>query len=396
VTPLPLPPKVVGTYFQLYTGGIRITAVPASYNLIYLFQADRGSGGAYQFGNGNAVSAAEIATCRGRGQRVVLTIGGANAGFNYQTRAQSQALVDSIKKMVTQLGGELDGADFNNFEANIGSSPAEMTWIAQQLKATYGPNFSITCPPAPGAGYAPGDRVLTKAMADACVLDYAGPQFYDSSDLTTEAIVEQLIQEWVKNLGSASRVVIGAGANYSSGGSTATTVAAWKKLVAQYPDLRGVFGWSAQDDSAKGWSFGTAIAAAVGSSPAPAPPAPTPPAPTPPTPPAPTPPAPTPPAPTPPPPGKVVFDASQPQRTGFTRATDTLRCTAVFTNGGSTSVTLKEAWITSRPPGGTHGGGPFNGLTPSATNVVVRPGQSYAVNASRRFQSGDKLEQWEV
>jgi hypothetical protein len=111
-------------------------------------------------------------------------------------------------------------------------------------------------------------------MADAGVLDYAGPQFYDSSDLTAEAILEQLIPQWVQNLGSASRVVLGVGSNYSGGGATATTVAAWKKLVAQYPDLRGVFGWSAQDDVAKAWSFGSAIASAIGSTPGPPAPAP--------------------------------------------------------------------------------------------------------------------------
>ena len=192
------------------------------------------------------MSAADIATCRNRGQRVVLTCGGANAGFNFTQRSQSQAFVSSFQSMVTALGGNIDGCDFNTFE-QIAQAPTEMVWIAQQLKGIYGPNFSISCPPAPGAGYAPNDRVMTKAMADAGVLDYAGPQFYDSSDLTTEAILEQLIPQWVTNLGSASRVVLGVGSNYSGGGSTATTVAAWKKLVAQYPNLRGVFGWSAQD-----------------------------------------------------------------------------------------------------------------------------------------------------
>ena len=101
MTPLPLPAKVVGTYFTLWSGGMRITAVPASHNLIYLFQAVPGSGGAFKFEYASAVSAADIATWRNRGQRVVLTCGGASAGFNFTARTHSKAFVDSFKSMVT-------------------------------------------------------------------------------------------------------------------------------------------------------------------------------------------------------------------------------------------------------------------------------------------------------
>jgi LysM repeat protein len=268
MTPIPTPDKVLGTYFTLWGGGMRITSVPASYNWIYLFHATPASGGAFQFEYGGAVSAADIKTCRDRGQRCVLTCGGANAGFNFQNRTQSQAFVNSFVQIVNSLGGEIDGCDFNNFEANIGSNPTEMVWISQQLKAKYGQNFSITCPPAPGAGYAPMDRTLTKAMADAGVLTFAGPQFYDSSDLTTESILMQLIPEWVKNVGGAEKVVIGAGSGYRGGARTDVTVSAWKKLVATYPNLRGIFGWSAQDDSGSGWAFGKAVAPVIGAKPA--------------------------------------------------------------------------------------------------------------------------------
>lgn len=265
---LPTPSKVVGTYCPLWVGSPRITAIPQDYNWIYLFHAVPSSGGAFKFEYGNAVSSAEIDTCQARGQRVVLTCGGANAGFYFANRTQSTKFVDSFATMYTALGG-VDGCDFNNFEAGIGSNPAEMVWISQQLKAAYGPNFSITCPPAPGAGYAPQDRVLTKALADAGVLTFAGPQFYDSPDLTTEEILLELIPEWVTNVGGADKVVIGAGANYSGGATTATTVAAWNQLVATYPSLRGVFGWSTQTDQAASWSFGKTLGPLVVGSPQP-------------------------------------------------------------------------------------------------------------------------------
>lgn len=266
---LPLPARINGTYFTLWGGGTRITAVPTSFNLIYLFHAVPAGNGAFRFEYGNAVNAAEIKQVQARGQRVVLTVGGANAGFNFTSRAQAQNFVDSFKAMNQQLGGTLDGCDFNNFEARIGSSPTEMTWISQQLKAAYGKDFSISAPPAPGAGWAPMDRVLCKAMMDAGVMDYAAPQFYDSSDLTQLSTITSLTEDWIKNVagGDASKIVIGLTSNYGAGPTLATSKQAWSTLVAKYPNLRGVFAWSAQDDAGAGWAFANQMGALVGAKP---------------------------------------------------------------------------------------------------------------------------------
>lgn len=260
---MPLPSRVLATYFTLWGGGSRITSVPLDYNMIYLFHSTPSGGGAFQFDYGSAVSTAEIATCRGRGQRVVMTVGGANAGYNFQTRTESQAFIDSFKRIVTSLGGNIDGCDFNNFEAHVGSSATELTWIAQQLKAFYGNDFSITCPPSPGAGYAPMDRTLTAAMSKAGILDYAGPQFYDSADLTVASTIISLIDEWVINNGDERKVVIGLSSNYAGGPTLATSQQVWKSVVAKHPNIRGVFAWSAQDDAGGGWTFGKTMAPLV-------------------------------------------------------------------------------------------------------------------------------------
>ena len=260
--PLPLPKRIVGTYFTLWGGGARITSVPLHYNLIYLFHAVPAGGGAFSFSYGSSVSAAEIDECQKRGQRVVLTVGGANAGFNFQTRAQSDAFIASFRKMNDQLGG-VDGCDFNNFEAFVGSSGTEMAYIGKSLKTIYGSNFSISCPPHPGGGYAPMDRAITKAMATAGVLDYAGPQFYDSPDLTQTALIVALIKEWVVHLGGADKVVIGLSSNYAQGPTLTACMTAWNQLEALYPNLRGVFAWSAQDDARSGYKWGEAMAPIV-------------------------------------------------------------------------------------------------------------------------------------
>src|SRR3954462_5285294 len=268
---LATPSRVVGTYFTLWSGGMRITSVPKEVNQIYLFHATPAGGGAFRFEYGSAVNAADIKTCRDRGQRVVLTVGGANAGYNFRSQAESDAFVRSFNAIVDGLGGQIDGCDFNNFEAQIGSNPAEMVYIAKQLKAKYGPDFSITCPPAPGAGYAPMDRTLTKAMSDAGVLTYAGPQFYDSQDLTQLGTIVSLVREWCAHLGDPRKVVVGLSANYGGGPTLATCQSVWKTLSGEYPSLRGVFAWSAQDDAGGNWNWAKTMGPLVGGSPSPTP-----------------------------------------------------------------------------------------------------------------------------
>ena len=258
---LPIPAKVLATYFPLWGDTtVRITSVPTFYNTIMLFHAVPAdtTSGAFKFEYGAKVNAADIDTCRARGQRVILTCGGAFAGFNFTNRTQSTNFVNSFKQMYTNLGG-VDGCDFNNYEANVGSSPAEMTWISQQLINFYGPNFQISTPAHPGAGYAPLDRTITKAMSDGNALTYASPQMYDASDFANIILVKELVDQWVVHLGDASKVVIGLGANYARTGfgangtlpgalNTAQTIELWNWAKGKYPTIRGMFGWSADED----------------------------------------------------------------------------------------------------------------------------------------------------
>lgn len=257
--PMAMPSKIIATYFTLFSGVPRITEIPTTYNQIYLFHAvPNGTSGAFHLTYGTSINAAEILQVRTRGQRVVLTVGGANAGFNFQNRTQSTAFVNSIYTLYSSLGG-FDGLDFNTFENFVGSSSTEMIWIAQQLKATYGPNFSISAPPHPGQYYAPIDWSLMKAMSDAGVLDYAGPQFYDAPDFNNVPLVISIINDWVSHLGDASKVVVGMGANYSGGMPLSDVVTVWNSVRATHPTIRGLFGWSTQTDRTAGWTFASTM-----------------------------------------------------------------------------------------------------------------------------------------
>ena len=258
-----LPAKILACYYTAWdTGTYAITDVPMDFNVIYLFHAKpngtpvNGSwnnvgDGSFFFEFHDAVSAAQVQACRNRGQKVILTVGGASAGFNFDTRAKSTRFVESFKGIAARLGG-VDGCDFNNFEANIGSSPAEMVWIASQLKAFYGPTFAITAPPQPNS---PDDRAMLKAMADAGVLDVAGPQYYDWSGFNDPGFISRRTDDWVGSIGEG-RVMLGLSANYGNGPSLADCIREWDAVKAKYPGVRGMFCWSAQLNLAGGNAWG--------------------------------------------------------------------------------------------------------------------------------------------
>ncbi len=258
-----LPAQVLACYYTGWdTGTYRITDVPADFNVVYLFHAKpRGTpvngnwnnvgDGAFEFEYFDAVPAAEVQACRARGQKVILTVGGAAAGFNFDARAKSAEFVASFHAMQERLGG-VDGCDFNNFEANIGSSPQEMVWIAAQLKARYGSGFAITAPPQPNS---PEDRALLRAMAGAGVLDWAGPQYYDWSGFNDAGFISRRTDDWVADLG-ADKVLLGLAANYGNGPSLADCLREWDAVRARHPGIRGAFCWSAQLNLAGGNVWG--------------------------------------------------------------------------------------------------------------------------------------------
>lgn len=252
-----LPAKILGCYFTAWNTAFPITSVPLDFNLIYLFHAVPVGNGAFRFDYGYNVSAAQVQTCRNRGQKVILSVGGAGNGFYFSTRAQSQAFVDSFRSMASALGG-VDGCDFNNFEAEIGANAPEMIWISQQLRAIFGANFAITSPPAPWSAQ---DKTFLQRMSNAGVLTYAGPQYYDSPAFNSAGYISNSINEWVGLLGDARKVVVGLGGSYSNGPSLADCIREWDIIEARHPSIRGMFCWSAQTNQSAGNVWGSTMRA---------------------------------------------------------------------------------------------------------------------------------------
>lgn len=265
-----LPGRVVGGYWTYWGNPIRLKDIPAGYNTVFLFHATPvggapGSTGAVQWntpGNGRGAATnfkADLAEFR-KTRTAILTVGGANANVDLSTRTRSQAFLDSIKRIYSDLGG-FDGLDWNNYEGSQTPNTTEMIWISKELKKLYGESFAITSPPAP---WRAADLTHCKAMLDAGVMDMASPQYYDGPGLNDADFIIRSVSEWVTRMGDQARVGVGFGlANAANYSSLAQVTTAWKALVAKYPNLRGAFNWDMPTDENQGWLFANQVAPLV-------------------------------------------------------------------------------------------------------------------------------------
>lgn len=267
-----LPAKVLGCYYTAWeTGRYKITDIPTDFNVIYLFhckpagRSNNAGDGSVVFDHFGDVTAAQVQACRARGQRVILTVGGAGQGYAWDNRAKSTNLVNSFRSIADQFGG-VDGIDYNNFEGtivhegNVDVVGAEMVWAAQQLKAIYGPNFAVTSPPQPND---PVQRRLMKILADGGVLTYAAPQYYDWTGFNAVGFISNSIDQWSSLLGE-DKVAIGLSANYGNGPSLDDCIREWNVVKARHPNVRGMFCWSAQTNLSGGNGWGSQMRSMIG------------------------------------------------------------------------------------------------------------------------------------
>lgn len=266
-SPSSLPGKILGTYYTAWDAGrYSITDIPSDFNVIYLFHC-KPSGGGNNQGDGSMkfehfddITAEQVQACRNRGQRVILTVGGAGQGYAWDNRTKSANMVESFRAIAEQLGG-VDGIDYNNFEGhivhegNVDLVGGEMVWIAQQLRASYGEGFAVTSPPQPND---PVQQRLMRILLDGGTLTYAAPQYYDWSGFNEPGFISNRTRTWVDLLGQ-EHVAIGLSANYSNGPSLDDCLREWNAVKGQYPNARGAFCWSAQHNLSGGNAWGSTM-----------------------------------------------------------------------------------------------------------------------------------------
>jgi endoglucanase len=72
----------------------------------------------------------------------------------------------------------------------------------------------------------------------------------------------------------------------------------------------------------------------------------------------------------------------------------TVSASVTYRNDGASPLALERVVLTTRPPGGTNAGGPFDDLAPSAGAATLAPGQTLTLQASRTLSAGDPTGSW--
>jgi chitinase len=264
-----VPSKVFGIYYEVYHASRgaptpQINQIPTEFNLIYCFHCKFNTNGSARYEHITDTTAAEIQAARTAGQKVILTLGGGQGNhFIYTSRTQTQALVTSLKTIISDLGG-VDGIDWNNYEGstlttdNRSIFADELIWAVQELRKPapegYGSNFMVTSPSSPNE---PNDQFVMQRMNDAGALTYAAPQFYDWSGFSDSGFIKGRIDTWVNTVmrGDATKVVVGFPGDYLSrwdggaGPNTNDCIREWTNIKAAHPNIRGCFAWSAMSSS---------------------------------------------------------------------------------------------------------------------------------------------------
>ena len=319
-TPVGVPSKVLGAYFtawSLSTAGedrMNIRDVTQDANVIFLFNLRPDAGGAWTWPfwttppNGTTPgipwpSRDDVQFVRARGQKVLLTLGGGEFPYDFDSDAKAQATLDAIRFQIDNNFGPLDGINLNTFEGyksvtqpdgsvvqtprSAFSDPAKITWLIQQLRAQYGSGFALVIPPGGGSPPQDADLQLATALNNSHALTFAAPQFYDWNAYKPAGAVSNSTFKWIQELGP-TKTVMGLSANYDtekpSFRATADTAnyvqsltlaeseREWDAVAARFPDIGGVTAWTAQYNHQAGNQWTTEMRARVlGSSPPPPP-----------------------------------------------------------------------------------------------------------------------------
>jgi hypothetical protein len=91
--------------------------------------------------------------------------------------------------------------------------------------------------------------------------------------------------------------------------------------------------------------------------------------------------------------GRIVVVSPLALSRQVVRRGETVTATATLQNEGEAAVTLARIVITSRPPGGTNAGGPFDDFGVRQA-ITLAPEQRYTIEETRPFRLTDPVGQW--
>jgi chitinase len=290
-------------YWQDFSNGaecLTIAQVPTTYNLIAVafasstttagqvsFSIDSGLAACISGGYTQAQFIADIATAHSRGQKVILSIGGADGNVAITDSTSASAFATSASQLMNTFG--FDGVDID-LEAGI--TPSAVASALQQLAGT-NPGLIITLAPQTTDVTGPTADYFELALDLGSLLTIMNTQYYNSGSMigcdgnvyaeggvnffTALACIQ--LEDTSLN---PNQIGLGAPASASAAGSgvvaPSVVVDALDCLAAgtncgtfvpptKWPGIRGAMTWSINWDASNGFSFANTVSAALGSLP---------------------------------------------------------------------------------------------------------------------------------
>ena len=164
--------------------------VPASYNLVAVaFGAATGTPGQVAFsldptlasdlgGYSQQQFINDIATLQARGQKVILSVGGADGAISVDDAASASAFASSVYSLIQQYG-------FNGVDVDLenGVNPTYMASALEQLESDVGSSLIITLAPQTVDTQSTGDDYFQLALDIKSILTMINTQYYNSGTM---------------------------------------------------------------------------------------------------------------------------------------------------------------------------------------------------------------------
>jgi len=290
-----LPAHVLMGYWQDFANGatpLTLADVPTSYNLVAVaFGTATSTAGQVAFSLDPTLASDlggytqqqfinDIATMHSRGQKVILSVGGANGTVSVDDAASASAFASSVYSLIRQYG--FDGVDI---DLENGVNPTYMASALEQLEGDVGSSLIITLAPQTVDTQSTGNDYFQLALGIKSILTMINTQYYNSGTMNgcdgnvyaegTENFITALACTELEGGLSPSQVGVGLPASTSAAGSGYVSPSvvnnALDCLAARqncgsfvppttWPGIRGAMTWSINWDASNGYNFADTVA----------------------------------------------------------------------------------------------------------------------------------------
>jgi chitinase len=290
-----LPAHILMGYWQDFTNGadnLTLADVPTSYNLVAVaFGASTDTPGQVSFSLDPTLASDlggytqqqfidDIKTLQARGQKVILSVGGADGAISVDDAASASAFASSVDSIIQEYG-------FNGVDIDLenGVNPTFMASALEQLESDVGSSLIITLAPQTVDTQTTGDDYFQLALDIQPILTMINTQYYNSGSMNgcdgnvyaegTENFMTALACTELEGGLSPSQVGLGLPASTSAAGSGYVSPSVVNDALdclaagqncgsfvppTTWPGIRGVMTWSINWDASNGYNFADTVA----------------------------------------------------------------------------------------------------------------------------------------